>query len=494
MSGARLEIPPLSKTRFLAGLQCHKRLYLECYEPALSTPIDLVRRAVLDTGHAVEIVARRRFRGGVLIDHAQLGHSAAVLATQAAIADPTNPSIYEAAVTGDDVRVRADILVRTAGDSFDLVEVKSSTKVTPEHEWDVAVQLHALESAGVRVRRAYLMHLDRSYVYQGGDHDLERLFALEDLTESVRSRQSNVHQALAKMRGPLGFLDAPSIAVGPHCEEPRECPFYDHCHDGLPSDPFAALPRLTRKLRQCIDGAGIRSLDELPFDFHGLSLIQRRALEALRSGNRVVDPAIRHALASVRFPLHFLDFETFSPAIPIYVATHPYDPIPVQWSDHVLYDSGAVEHREFLQEGEGDPRREFAERLLQATSGAGSVVVYSSFEDQRPADLQLAVPDLDERLGSLRARLVDLLPIIRGHVYDPAFGTSFSIKSVLPAIVQNLGYDDLEIQEGTLVSVAFAEMRLPETPPERRQKLRAGLLAYCKRDTEAMLELFKVLR
>ena len=104
------------------------------------------------------------------------------------------------------------------------------------------------------------------------------------------------------------------------------------------------------------------------------------------------------------------------------------------------------------------------------------------------------LPELGESLGSLRARLVDLLPIIRGHVYDPAFGTSFSIKSVLPAIVQNLGYDDLEIQEGTLVSVAFAEMRLPETPPERRQKLRAGLLAYCKRDTEAMLELFKVLR
>jgi hypothetical protein len=494
MSGTRLEIPSLSKTRFLAGLQCHKRLYLECYDPALAAPIDPVTRAVLDTGHAVEIVARRRFPGGALIDHAQLGHGPAVLATQTAIADPTIPSIYEAAVTGDDVRVRADILVRAAENSFDLVEVKSSTTVTPEHEWDVAVQLHALEAAGVRVRRAYLMHLDRSYVYQGGDHDLERLFGLNDLTESALSRQSDVRKALARMRAPLGFLDAPSIAVGPQCEEPRECPFYDHCHAGLPADPFAALPRLTRKLRERINGAGIRSLDELPFDFHGLSLIQRRALEALRSGNRVVDPAIRDALVGVRFPIHFLDFETFSPAMPIYIGTHPYDPIPVQWSDHVLYDSGAVEHHEFLHEGDKDPRREFAERLLQATSGAGSVVVYSNFEDQRLGDLQMAFPDLGERLGSLRARLVDLLPIIRRHVYDPAFRTSFSIKSVLPAIVPNLGYDDLEIREGTLVSVAFAEMLLQETSPERRQKLRADLLAYCKRDTEAMLELFEVLR
>jgi Domain of unknown function(DUF2779) len=95
---------------------------------------------------------------------------------------------------------------------------------------------------------------------------------------------------------------------------------------------------------------------------------------------------VNGALSSVRFPLHFVDFETFSPAIPIYVGTHPYDPIPFQWSDHVLREGGEVEHREFLHDGEGDPRSMFAERLLQATSSASSVVVYSNFEDQRLAD------------------------------------------------------------------------------------------------------------
>jgi CRISPR/Cas system-associated exonuclease Cas4 (RecB family) len=203
------------------------------------------------------------------------------------------PAIYEAAVTGDGVRVRADVLVRVPGEPFDLIEVKSTASVKPEHEWDVAVQLHAFEAAGLPIRRAYLMHLDRSYVYWGGDHDVERLFTLEDLTEGVRARREDVRRALEAMRAALRSGEMPAIAVGPHCDEPYTCPFYERCHDGLPEDPFAVLPRLSRKLRERITSAGIGSLDELPVEFGGLSLIQRRALEALRSGSRVIDPGIR---------------------------------------------------------------------------------------------------------------------------------------------------------------------------------------------------------
>jgi hypothetical protein len=136
----------------------------------------------------------------------------------------------------------------------------------------------------------------------------------------------------------------------------------------------------------------------------------------------------------------------------------------------------------------------FAERLLQTTSGASSVVVYSPFEDQRLCDLQVALPDFGEQLGDLRARLVDLLPIIRRHVYDPGFAGSFSIKAVLPAMVPGQGYDDLEIREGSLAAIAFSEMVSHDTSPERWGELRANLLAYCRRDTQAMLELFKILR
>ena len=160
----------------------------------------------------------------------------------------------------------------------------------------------------------------------------------------------------------------------------------------------------------------------------------------------------------------------------------------------LLHENGELNHREFLHDGEGDQRRQFAERLLEATNGAKSVVVYSSFENQCLADLQTALRDLSEPLVDLRSRLFDLLPVIRRHVYDGALGGSFSIKAVLPALVPHMGYDDLQIDEGSLASVAFSEIVSGAVSAERRSELRQNQLAYCKRDTEAMCELFKILR
>jgi predicted RecB family nuclease len=485
--------PALSKSRFMAGLQCLKRLYLECYERQRSLPIDAFGRAVLETGRAVGTLARGRFPGGTLIDP-RLDHDRAEEMTRAVLEDRTVPALYEGAFSSDGLRIRVDVLVRARGGRFDLVEVKSTTSVKPEHRWDVAVQLHALEGAGVGVRRAYLVHLNRGYVHHGGEYRLEQLFASEDLTVEARALRNDVRKMAARMRSALDAEEPPPLKVGAHCETPYTCPFYDHCHDGLPPDPFAVLPRVTSKLRARLSRAGIGAIEEIPLDFRGLSLVQRRALEAVRSGKRIVAPGVRRALAKLAFPVHFVDFETLAPAIPLYVGTRPYDAIPVQWSVHVLDRGGRLRHREFLHETADDPRREFALRLLEATRGEGSVVVYSDFEDRRLADLEAALPDLSGDLRKLRRRLFDLLPLVRNDVYDPVFGGSFSMKAVLPAIVPGLGYDELEISDGGLASVALAEMMSPETSPERRRALRRNLLAYCRRDTEALVALFRALR
>ena len=89
---------------------------------------------------------------------------------------------------------------------------------------------------------------------------------------------------------------------------------------------------------------------------------------------------------------------------------------------------------------------------------------------------------------------VDLLEIVRGHFYHRDFHGSFSIKSVLPALAPEFGYEDLEIQDGNLASVAFLESINPDTKPGRRAQLRSDLLAYCERDTEAMLRVVEAMR
>jgi hypothetical protein len=488
------QTPRLSKSRFLSGLQCQKRLYLEDHAPELADAADPYRRSILEAGSRVGALARRCYPGGVLIEEDHLRHDEAVLRTRALLGDPAVPAIYEAAFTWDGIRIRADVLVRVAEDVFDLVEVKSSAGAKPEHEWDVAVQLAVLRGSGVSIRRAGLLHLGRGYVYGGGEYDLDRLFSFADMTGAAQAKQPEVLAVLAAMRTVLRREASPSVPVGAHCESPHWCPFFGHCHRGLPADPFAGLPRASERLRMELAEAGIGASADIPHDFPGLSALQVRALAALRSGERFCDPEIREILGALERPIHFLDFETVMPALPLYAGTRPYDTIPFQWSDHVLHDDGRLEHREYLDAGAGDPRARFAETLLDSLGERGAIVVYSGYEEARLGDLAGWLPELRARIEAVRPRLFDLLGAVRRHVYDTGFNGSFSLKSVLPALVPSLGYDDLAIGNGGLASLAFAEIQEASTAPERRSELRDQLRAYCARDTLALVELVRLLQ
>jgi hypothetical protein len=134
------------------------------------------------------------------------------------------------------------------------------------------------------------------------------------------------------------------------------------------------------------------------------------------------------------------------------------------------------------------------ESLLAMLGSSGTIVVYSNYEATRLGDLAAWLPDVADEIARVQPRILDLLAVIRRHVYDQAFNGSFSLKSVLPALVPSLGYDDLAIQDGGLASLALLEVMAPQTPIERRFELRRQLLAYCGRDTEALVGLFQLLR
>lgn len=481
----------LSKSRFMAGRQCHKRLYLETYRPELAGSADESGDATFEMGHAVGALARNRYSGGVLIGEG-LDWPEADHATRGALRDRAIPAIFEGALSFDRVRVRADILTRTRDRRFDLFEVKSTLDLKPEHEWDLAVQYYVLRGAGVPIRWARLMHLNRDYVYPGGDYDLKRLFTFTNLTRLVRKRRREVVAGLKEMRRALAAKSPPPITVGPQCSVPYACPFYDHCHGDEPDHSVAQLPRLGTKMREQFAAMGIIEIPKIPRDFDGLSTLRARVVEAVRTATRFHDPAISRKLRKIKFPVHFLDFETFSPALPLYPGTRPYQVIPFQWSDHILNADGAVAHREFLHIDRTDPRRPFAEGLLDAVGVKGSIVVYGAFESTRLRELSEQFKDLAPALGRVQKRIVDLLPLIRDHVYDTEFHGSFSLKSVLPSLAPELGYDDLEIADGGAASLAYAEMQATGTTRRRWAELRAALLAYCKRDTEGLLKLFRL--
>lgn len=135
--------------------------------------------------------------------------------------------------------------------------------------------------------------------------------------------------------------------------------------------------------------------------------------------------------------------------------------------------------------------------MLAACEEANTIVAYNAcFEVQRIDQLARALPRLAPALKKLRKRVVDLLPMVRDHVYHPDFHGSFSLKAVLPALVTGLGYTDLEIKDGGTAAASLEELLLDQASlsPTDRSELRRKLLAYCERDTLAMVKLYERLR
>jgi hypothetical protein len=491
----RVQIPLLSKSRFMAGRQCQKRLYLECFHPDLAEPVDAGRQAILDTGTLVGELARDLSPGGVLIAEDHLHHSEAVSSTKKALENQSAPAIYEAAFVHDDVRIRADILARSGNGLYNLIEVKSGTGVKAEHIPDVAVQLYVLKGSGIPVDLACLCHLNKEYVYQGGNYDLSQLFSVEDITDKAQQLQPDVPMLLEEMRLPLWGMEPPDIKARRQCSKPYPCAFYGHCHIGEPEHRVIQLPRATEKLLLALEDAGIEDLRDIPTGFPGLNATQQRVRDCVKNNREYLDPYLPKTLGQLEYPVHFLDFETFNPALPLYAGTRPYQVFPFQWSDHTITGDGELRHEEYLHDGFDDPREMFARSLLKALGSSGSILVYSSYEATQIRKLAEALPDLcDDLLGLLEGRIVDLLKLVQNYYYHPEFHGSFSIKSVLPALVPDLDYNNLQISDGSQASAAYAEMVRPETPEDRRSQLREGLLAYCKRDTEAEVRLFETLR
>ena len=482
----------LSKSKFMAGTQCHKRLWLECNQPDLLDEIGNTAQYRIETGNKVGEVAHQRYPDGVLVGVSH-SFSNSVYKTNKLLADPAVPAVYEGAFEYDGIRILIDVLHRTQDDdSWDVIEVKSSASVKQHHQHDLAVQLYVLRGCGLNVRQTHLMHINSNYVFSGGEYILEELFTVADLTDIAIGMQEEVSDAVTDMKTMLAETHEPDIEVGSHCSTPYTCPFYSHCNDVcMVENPISELPRARRPLRESLAQSGIESIVDIPENFAGLSDIQTRVRDVVVSGKPYFDSQLKNELNSAVYPIHFLDFETFAPVLPLYAGTSPYKAIPFQWSNHIMDEDGSLTHYEFLHDGEGDPRTAFADTLLTVLGDSGSIVVYSSYEKTTIRKTAIALPDKADALHALIDRLFDLLPLVRRNVYHPDFHGSFSIKKVLSALVSGASYDDLDIADGTSASIAYEGVIATDPTLEHWADTRKNLLAYCKRDTEAMVWLFK---
>ncbi len=483
----------LSKSRYLSGLQCHKRLYLEVHAPGLATKPDAATQAILDMGTDLGELARQRFPGGRLVTAGYRQSQEALSETAELLQDPTVTAIFEGAFQFNQVLIRVDVLERVGVDelgwpNWRLVEVKSSTKVKATHVDDLTIQSYVLEGLGHALADICLMHVNTQYLFDGRHLDLDQLFSVRSLAEVVRPRLPEVPARLAAMQAMLEEMSAPGITPDEHCQSPYECPFWNHCIETKPARWIYHLPGSSKTVMHLRE-SGIETIDEIP-DSVPLTPVQRR----VKDNQEWVGEGLRSALETIVYPVHHLDFETFMPAVPKFVDTRPYQVIPTQWSNHIEQPDGSLAHAEFLCRDERDPREALAVTLLESLGQEGSICVYSSYERSVIERLAEDFPSLRKDLKRVVARLWDLHVVIRDHYYHPAFEGSYSIKTVLPAVVPSLSYDDLVIRDGGVAACEYSRMIFSVTDWIEKAQIQEALLRYCERDTLAMVELRKELK
>ena len=477
----------ITKSKFGAGGQCLKRLYLLVHSPELGQGKTAADFALFDQGRQVGKLAQQLFPDGIEVRTGD--PQEAIRITQKLIGNPDIPAIFEAAFESDGVFVRVDILQRRRDGRWRLIEVKSSASLKGEHLDDVAIQYYVISRSGIDVASCHLAHVNRNYVFPGGSVDPWRFFRIKNLTRQVERLQPKLVFQLRSEFRILAMPTAPDLPVGPHCTNPVTCEFYDHCNPPRSTDHVGYLPYIHANAIEELEEMGVESIKLIPEDFE-LSEIQRRAATSARTGEPWFSAELPATLAKLEYPVYFIDFETVNPAIPRFAEMHPYDHIPFQWSLHVQRKPKAEpEHHEFLAEDRSDPRREFISSLYSVLGSIGSIVVYSSFESQRLSEVGGWLPEFADRINAIQDRLFDLLPIVREHTYHPAYAGSYSIKSVLPALVPEMTYDGMEVANGQDAGLAWESLVRGGLDRCECDRIRKALLDYCALDTLAMVAL-----
>lgn len=485
----------LSKSKYCNAVQCPKMLWLKKYRPEMADE-SVMNEAVLRAGNEVGDLAMGLLGEFREVPFGDLGEM--IRLTEEWVREGV-PVIAEASFSYEGLFCSVDILKNLGGGAVEMYEVKSSTGLHDIYYHDTAYQYRVLTGLGYDVQRVCLVHINNKYVRRG-ELDLKELFTVEDLTERVAAMQDELCERLAGLETYMAQTEEPEKAISLDCFSPYDCVFWKYCSRDLPHPNVFDLGGMQARSKIKLFEKGLVTYGQLveKGKLKEAQLLQIQH-ESEELPPKIDGEAIGAFLAQLAYPLHFLDFETFQTAIPLFDEASPYEQIPFQYSLHIVTSESAdIEHKEYLAGPEGDPRRGVAESLCRDIPSEGCVVAYNmTFEKGRIKRLAELYPDLHDHLMEIHDHIVDLMvPFKQKAYYCRAMEGSYSIKYVLPALYPDdpeLDYHNLEgVHNGGEASEAFLLMR--EMEPAERQVCREALLKYCGLDTLAMVKVWKKLR
>lgn len=476
----------LTKTDFLAYLDSPKHLWAIKHNKLDKTEITAYVQHLFEQGYQVEKYAKRYIQEIILKQYGS---------------NPEN-LVFQPKHTDQQFEARTDALIKNSSTGlWDMYEIKSTTKIDKLHKYDATFQGMVFEK-NRPLGKTFLLHLNPDYI-RGESLDISQLFIAEDISEIVEKLKEEVNQ----MRfDALEVIAQPDHNQVEACIRPKTCPCLSICHPDLPEYSIYDINRLTgseKKIRQ-LEKRGIYSVYDVPIDFK-LSSKQSSQVAVAKMGITHIDHTLlEEILSKIVYPIYFIDYESFNPAIPMLRGYKPYDQMPFQWSLHVMRTPNSeLDHYEFIETADIDPIPNFIEALQKVLGETGSIVVWNQgFEGTMNKRIGEIHPQYREFCENMNDRMFDLMAIFRDGIYeDPLFKGSYSIKKVLPVLVPELSYKELNISEGASAMANWDEMVHKMADYQglgdmgsnlvARDKIKNDLLRYCELDTLAMVRIFE---
>lgn len=492
----------LSKSEYIMFLKHPAWLWLKRHDKKKLPEPDANLQAMFDAGNLFEEYAEKRFENITRVGFDSYNEYLDMPdRTQKALSDGAevlSQARFEADIDDYSITCIVDIVVKVAENTFDLFEIKSSTKVKPDHIEDLAFQTTVLETAGYKVRNVSVIYCNNNYVRKG-KIDTNEITVLEDVSIQVRSKLESTRRNITAAINTVSQPSIPDIT-------PRRAKLNGY-REWLEiflsirpvDDKYSIynLAQITPEQLGNLEDMHISSIKDVPDDFD-LKPVQKRQVESTRLGEPIVDiKKITTFLDKLEYPIYFLDYETLASIIPPFDGLKPYQQLPFQYSLHILNSADAkLEHREFLHTLDSNPVPELLASLQKDIGNSGSVLVwYEGFEKACNTLMANMVPEYRVLLESINDRVVDLMvPFQKGWYVDRDFMGSASIKNVLPVIAPELSYKDMDISEGASAQRLWMGAVYDNTHDKLdKDKLMESLRAYCELDTYAMVKIFEFL-
>lgn len=470
----------LTKYDYLQYLDCPESLWLAKNKLVPEEQFTEEEEYIIQQGILIDDLAQSLFHDPAFLNERNI--------------QPANV-FFQKTVESNGLVTRCDVLVKRSETHYELYEVKSSTKLKDEHLHDIAFQVVAFEQNDYPVKDTFLVHVNGNYV-RNGPIQVRDLLIIAPTTDMVSSilptTTTTIQTALDYINGPEPTTD------GYHsCSQKFDCPFFKIKYPNFPEYSIFNMPRIKEpKIEQLLE-AGIYEIKDIPENFQ-LSDIQKKHFVTAKSMEPLIDKAAIHQfLNELTYPLYFLDYESFAYAVPAQSKIKPYQQMVYQYSLHIQQEpDGELQHFEYLLNAKEEPILNLVEHLKNAIpTNHGHVVVWNkSFEKGRNEDLSVLYSDYKEFFESLNHRLFDLMEVFRNNWYlHPDFKGKYSIKNVLPVLAPNHSYESLSIKNGGISNIRWLQYTSGEIPQSEKEKVWQDLLAYCKLDTLAMVEILKAL-